>query len=759
MTLLLTAAMAACGGGGGDKPGGCGPTNPCPPTPASAAPFAGDGLTATAGTALPTAPAVIVKDATGAPVPNVSVTFSVTGGGGSITGAAATTNASGVAQVGSWTLGANPGQNTLSAAVAGLATPVTFTATGTPRGGARQWTVLVYLAADNTLAVAGLVNLKQMEQAGSDQNVAVVVQAEFSPTVLQQAGCKDPSCINRPNWNTFRFAVPARGTPATYGPNGPATDIGNVDMTQASTLADFIQWGKQNYPAQHYMVVLWNHGGGFMGLIEDDVSHSGHFMSLDDLHAALQSAAGVDLLAFDMCLMGGYETMLKIAGLANYATVSEETVPGSGYPYDAILAGIEAQPTASPRTVAGLVADKFNAFYQGNPASATISAYDVSGVTSLDQAIGTLAGSLDANLGALQPTIQQASAVSQNYEFKFLHDAGDFLDSLDARVGDATIHSQIADVKGRLTDGSFRIQSLTHNGSSSQASKVDRSTGLQILIPSGAADNRLPSEGPASFAAYQALFPNKPWAHFLSDYLNGTGGATVQYVDQGSNRFEGYLVWDSAAVGAGVDVDFVILEPDGKLYTPVAEDVTPNGHFTAPAETTQLPDEGYQSNQNVAVGGYRIYALLYQDPNNFQPAYNLAYRFGQTNGFQWVLPQNGKLSMATSFRNDPNATLARADSGAYTDLQLVAVWNVGAAAGAVRGRRVVPSLSHVGVPAVDGPSSAGGTTPGIAAEQLSALRQLLTTRHEREVGAGRTTTRRMSPAPSLPRLRSVPEGM
>src|SRR5205085_852945 len=58
---------------------------------------------------------VIVKDANGNPVAQVAVTFAVAPGNGTITGASQTTNASGVATVGSWTLSATAGANTLTA--------------------------------------------------------------------------------------------------------------------------------------------------------------------------------------------------------------------------------------------------------------------------------------------------------------------------------------------------------------------------------------------------------------------------------------------------------------------------------------------------------------------------------------------------------------------------------------------------------------------------------------------------------------------
>ncbi|HXL07743.1 MAG TPA: Ig-like domain-containing protein, partial [Gemmatimonadales bacterium] len=93
---------------------------------------AGDGQSATTGTAVASPPSVIVRDASNNPVQGVGVTFAPASGGGSITGAEQTTNANGIATVGSWTLGTTAGTNTLTAAATGLAgSPVTFTATGT----------------------------------------------------------------------------------------------------------------------------------------------------------------------------------------------------------------------------------------------------------------------------------------------------------------------------------------------------------------------------------------------------------------------------------------------------------------------------------------------------------------------------------------------------------------------------------------------------------------------------------------------------
>jgi filamin/ABP280 repeat protein/Big-like domain-containing protein len=99
---------------------------------ASIAVVGGDQQTAPAGTAVPVAPTVIVRDAAGTPVPGVAIRFTVTAGGGSVSGGETTTGAEGTAAAGAWTLGASPGSNTLRAETdaSGVSgNPVTFTAT------------------------------------------------------------------------------------------------------------------------------------------------------------------------------------------------------------------------------------------------------------------------------------------------------------------------------------------------------------------------------------------------------------------------------------------------------------------------------------------------------------------------------------------------------------------------------------------------------------------------------------------------------
>ena len=128
--MALSVLLAGCPSDDGGDPAR---------TPTSITVSAGNNQDAQVSTAVPIDPAVLVEDADG-PIPGISVTFAVTGGGGTIQGSATVqTNASGVATVGGWVLGPNVGPNTLSATAAPLAA-ITFNATGVATAAVLQFT-------------------------------------------------------------------------------------------------------------------------------------------------------------------------------------------------------------------------------------------------------------------------------------------------------------------------------------------------------------------------------------------------------------------------------------------------------------------------------------------------------------------------------------------------------------------------------------------------------------------------------------------
>ncbi len=171
--------------------------------PANVAINAGDAQSATVGTAVATAPSVMVTDQFGNPVSGVSVTFAVTSGGGSVTGATPVTDAGGIAAVGSWTLGTLVGGNGLSATVSGLPV-VNFTATGT-------------VDAATALAIS----------AGNGQSATVNSTVPVSPAVLI----------------TDQYGNPVPGVAVTFAvASGGGSATGTGAVSNASGIATVGSW-------------------------------------------------------------------------------------------------------------------------------------------------------------------------------------------------------------------------------------------------------------------------------------------------------------------------------------------------------------------------------------------------------------------------------------------------------------------------------------------------------------------------------------
>jgi hypothetical protein len=158
--LLVLLCLSACisgGGGGGDASGSRNTPSGAPAeirgdSTLSAVAYDGGNQRAIASTAVEIAPAMMVRDAKGKVISGMPVTFLVMAGDGAITGASTITDVHGVARVGSWTLGAEPGPNQLVARSPGLA-EVTFHAEGLPLAGSGR--LAVAAGTNNQFAIVG----------------------------------------------------------------------------------------------------------------------------------------------------------------------------------------------------------------------------------------------------------------------------------------------------------------------------------------------------------------------------------------------------------------------------------------------------------------------------------------------------------------------------------------------------------------------------------------------------------------------------
>lgn len=157
-------------------------------------------------------------------------------------------------------------------------------------------------------------------------------------------------------------------------------DLGNKAMTDPNTLSDFIKFCKDNYPANRYMLIFWDHGGGSLSGYGFDQLHSGTSMTLDKINKALNDG-GVkfDFIGFDACLMATMETAVVTDKYADYLIGSEETEPGCGWYYTNWLTALSKNPSIGTVELGKIIIDDFNDVCRKNNAgdSTTLSITDL----------------------------------------------------------------------------------------------------------------------------------------------------------------------------------------------------------------------------------------------------------------------------------------------------------------------------------------------------------------------------------------------
>lgn len=228
-----------------------------------------------------------------------------------------------------------------------------------------KWTIMVYMDAANTLYPYAPLNINQMESITKpDGDVRFVVQWK---QVKNVGGNANPSFSG-----TRRYVTVPDHTSAVKATL--AQDLGaNVDMGSPAALKEFVAWSKAKYPADHYALVLWSHGGGWFStrakpavatraIIYDEESNN--YLSLPDVRGALDDGA-LDLLAYDACLMQGAESLLEFAGKADYVVGSEDNVPGTGLPYNLVFKPFVDSPDTATGSLASQMIDAYVGTYKG----------------------------------------------------------------------------------------------------------------------------------------------------------------------------------------------------------------------------------------------------------------------------------------------------------------------------------------------------------------------------------------------------------
>lgn len=258
-----------------------------------------------------------------------------------------------------------------------------------------EWTVMVYLDADNNLEASGLIDFNEMEAAGESGKVNVLVQIDRA--VGETAADEDWTGVRR-------YRIRADKDPIAVGSELVAT-LGELNMGDPRVLADFIAWGIRSYPANRYTLILWDHGAGWNGIaFDEETADSGDDarITLADLDLALTQGLQeggldrLDLVAFDACLMGQLDVFQTLQPHARYAVGSEELTPGQGWDYEAVLRQWVADPGRDGRQLASQMASDFVTYYsQTEPEDfVTMAAVDLAQVPRVSYALEQLAAVL-----------------------------------------------------------------------------------------------------------------------------------------------------------------------------------------------------------------------------------------------------------------------------------------------------------------------------------------------------------------------------
>ncbi len=222
------------------------------------------------------------------------------------------------------------------------------------------WTFMIYLDGDNNLYPCSIIDLYEIERgfaASNNSNMNIIVlydKNSAGDTCLYQV-VGDPS----PGIDSIRL-YPADAGELTMEEGVPV----ELNMGSPDVLADFITFCTNNYRADHYALVMWNHGDGARsinpGLLKplkplskavcaDDNDGSGGIdvLFMDEVQQALVKAEEVggpklDLIGFDACLMGTVEAAYELRNHVGYYAASMNNEDSGGWDYNYLFSRMTA---------------------------------------------------------------------------------------------------------------------------------------------------------------------------------------------------------------------------------------------------------------------------------------------------------------------------------------------------------------------------------------------------------------------------------
>ncbi len=368
----------------------------------------------------------------------------------------------------------------------------------------KKWTVMIFMAADNNLEKGTDADLNEYEEVGSTGDVNLVVQIDRNGKYTQDSPIK---------WTgTKRFLIQKDNKPQEFT-SKELMDLGEVDMADPNTLVEFARWCRENFPAERYALIFWNHGTGWKEIQPDlsasiqwapspqleqalnsisyNISYddtSGTSMDIPTLGTTLKSVVEVlgkplEIVGFDACLMQMVEVGFSLAPHAKCMVGSADLETERGWPNDTIFRILTTRPDLDGPKFGELVVaaykDSYSAGSQGN-AAVTLSAMDLSKIPSFLKVLDEFCAAAKRNISDIDK-FEQAREEALKYVYKDYIDLGHFLRLLEAKTTSPELKKAAGEAFEALM-GPRRKGGLVavekHTGT-----KYDESCGVSIFFP------------------------------------------------------------------------------------------------------------------------------------------------------------------------------------------------------------------------------------------------------------------------------------
>ncbi len=141
--------------------------------------------------------------------------------------------------------------------------------------------------------------------------------------------------------------------------NGSWEIINNVfhsqelNMGDENTLHEFVEYVFEECPSTHYMLEIWGHGNGWMGVCFDKTDRD--MLTLSEIRAAIDKK--IDILMFSACYMGNLEVAYEMSSVADYMVACEGALPASSIPHQSIFNAISEEKT--PEEISRMIVEKY----------------------------------------------------------------------------------------------------------------------------------------------------------------------------------------------------------------------------------------------------------------------------------------------------------------------------------------------------------------------------------------------------------------